>query len=32
VLFCDIVDSSDLAERLGPEPMYQLVDQAWDFS
>ena len=28
VLFCDIVDSSDLAERLGPEPMYQLVDQA----
>jgi class 3 adenylate cyclase/tetratricopeptide (TPR) repeat protein/DNA polymerase III delta prime subunit len=28
VLFCDIVESSDLAERLGPETMHQLVDQA----
>jgi class 3 adenylate cyclase/tetratricopeptide (TPR) repeat protein len=28
VLFCDIVESSDLAERLGPETMYQVVDQA----
>jgi class 3 adenylate cyclase/tetratricopeptide (TPR) repeat protein len=28
VLFCDIVESSDLAARLGPETMYQVVDQA----
>jgi class 3 adenylate cyclase/tetratricopeptide (TPR) repeat protein len=27
VLFCDIVDSSILAERLGPEAMHQLLDQ-----
>ncbi len=28
VLFCDIVESSSLAERLGPETMHQLVDGA----
>jgi len=28
VLFCDIVESSDLAQWLGPETMYQVVDQA----
>jgi len=28
VLFCDIVESSDLAKRLGPETMHELVDQA----
>jgi class 3 adenylate cyclase/tetratricopeptide (TPR) repeat protein len=28
VLFCDIVESAGLAERLGPETMHQLVDQA----
>jgi predicted ATPase/class 3 adenylate cyclase len=27
VLFCDIVDSSHLAERLDPEVMHQLMDQ-----
>ncbi len=28
VLFCDIVESSGLAERLGPESMHQLLDRA----
>jgi class 3 adenylate cyclase/tetratricopeptide (TPR) repeat protein len=28
VLFCDIVESSGLAERLDPETMHQLVDRA----
>jgi class 3 adenylate cyclase/tetratricopeptide (TPR) repeat protein len=28
VLFCDIVESSGLAERLGPESMHELLDQA----
>jgi class 3 adenylate cyclase/tetratricopeptide (TPR) repeat protein len=27
VLFCDIVESSGLAERLGPESMHQLLDR-----
>src|SRR5262245_45219543 len=27
VLFCDIVDSSQLAERLDPEVMHQIMDQ-----
>jgi len=28
VLFCDIVESSGLAERLGPESMHELLDRA----
>src|SRR5262249_16962584 len=28
VLFCDIVDSSRLAERLNPEAMHEVMDQA----
>ena len=28
VLFCDVVDSSGLAERLGPEGMHEVMDRA----
>jgi class 3 adenylate cyclase len=28
VLFCDVVESSRLAERLDPEAMHQIMDQA----
>ncbi len=28
VLFCDIVESSRLAERLGPEAMHEVMDRA----
>src|SRR5262245_45473963 len=28
VLFCDVVESSQLAERLGPEGMHEVMDRA----
>src|SRR5262249_34389556 len=32
VLFCDLVDSSPLAERLGPEGMHRLLDEFFELA
>src|SRR5579864_2488873 len=32
VLFCDIVDSTGLAEQLGPEPMHRLLNAFFDLA
>jgi class 3 adenylate cyclase/tetratricopeptide (TPR) repeat protein len=32
VLFCDIANSTALAERLGPEPMHDLLDQFFELA
>ena len=32
MLFCDIANSTALAERLGPEPMHDLLDQFFELA
>ncbi|MHC4093392.1 MAG: adenylate/guanylate cyclase domain-containing protein, partial [Planctomycetota bacterium] len=32
VLFCDLADSTTLAERLGPEPMHTLLNEFFGLS